>query len=137
MHENPRESKARPGTRAPHVWLERAAEKISTLDLFGRNFVLLAGLQGIAWCEGAQEVARTVKVPLDIWRIGSGGLRDPESVFPKAYGLQPDGAVLVRPDGFDVWRAGASDQASPEIIRGVLDSVLCGIESTYCATRGS
>jgi 2-polyprenyl-6-methoxyphenol hydroxylase-like FAD-dependent oxidoreductase len=137
VHENPRESKARPGTRAPHVWLERGPEKISTLDLFGRNFVLLAGPQGIAWCEGAQEVARTVKVPLDIWRIGSGGLRDPESVFPKAYGLQPDGAVLVRPDGFVVWRAGASDEASPEIIRSVLDSVLCGIESTNSATRGS
>lgn len=39
LHENPRESKARIGTRAPHIWLEDGR---STLDLFGRDFVLLA-----------------------------------------------------------------------------------------------
>src|SRR6185369_12030718 len=40
VHMNPRESKARPGTRAPHVVL---ANGQSTIDLFGRGYVLLAG----------------------------------------------------------------------------------------------
>ncbi len=44
MYEHPRESKGRPGSRAPHVFLERDGTRLSTLDLFGRNFVLLAGL---------------------------------------------------------------------------------------------
>ncbi len=43
----------RPGTRAPHVWLDRDGERISTLDLFGRGFVLLAGPEGGAWHERA------------------------------------------------------------------------------------
>jgi 2-polyprenyl-6-methoxyphenol hydroxylase-like FAD-dependent oxidoreductase len=40
LHENPRESKGRPGTRAPHLVLKNGT---STLDLFGRDFVLLPG----------------------------------------------------------------------------------------------
>ena len=32
-----------PGSRAPHVFLDRDGARLSTLDLFGRNFVLLAG----------------------------------------------------------------------------------------------
>src|SRR5579863_2638581 len=38
-HDNPRETKGRPGTRAPHMPLERSGRDISTLDLFGKNFV--------------------------------------------------------------------------------------------------
>ncbi len=34
---------AHPGCRAPHVWLERAGRRLSTLDLFGMGFVLLTG----------------------------------------------------------------------------------------------
>ena len=83
LHENPRESKGRPGTRAPHYWLEHNGERISTLDLFGRNFVLLTGPDG---------PART-GVDADVHRIGDSG-------FLNAYGMTPSGAVLVRPDGF-------------------------------------
>ena len=46
LHEHPRDSKGRPGARAPHVFLDRDGTRLSTLDLFGRNFVLLAGPQG-------------------------------------------------------------------------------------------
>ncbi len=37
LHEHPRESKGRPGARAPHVFLDRDGTRLSTLDLFGRN----------------------------------------------------------------------------------------------------
>jgi len=37
---------ARPGSRAPHVWLERDGERVSTIDLLGGRFVLLAGAAG-------------------------------------------------------------------------------------------
>lgn len=101
-HENPRDSKGRPGTRAPHVWLERGGQRISTLDLFGRNFVLLAGPAGDAW---AQFLPAREGVPVDFHRIGANGLSDPDNLIPDAYGIGQEGAVLVRPDGFVAWRA--------------------------------
>ena len=88
-HENPRESKARPGSRAPHYWLERNGERMSTLDLFGRNFVFLTGPDNRETVPGAE-----------IHRVGANGLLDPSGHFCDAYGITPSGGVLVRPDGF-------------------------------------
>src|SRR6202012_3308708 len=45
---------ARPGCRAPHVRLSRGAEQISTIDLFGAHFTLLAGHDGDGWRQAAQ-----------------------------------------------------------------------------------
>ena len=63
-HDDPRQTFGRPGARAPHLFVERNRERISILDLFGRNFVLLAGPDGEAWCEAA----RTVSGPFDVCR---------------------------------------------------------------------
>jgi hypothetical protein len=89
LHENPRESKGRPGSRAPHYWLERDGTRISTLDLLGRDFVLLGGPQ-----------ARSDASSVEFHRIGANGLTDPEGRFCDAYGIEATGTVLVRPDGF-------------------------------------
>jgi len=78
LHENPREAKGRPGTRAPHLWL---SDGQSTLDLLGKEYVFLAGPQ---W--NGEEGFRTHRIA------------HPE--FPAAYGISPSEAVLVRPDGF-------------------------------------
>src|ERR1700761_9336080 len=48
---------ARPGCRAPHVRLSRGAEQISTIDLFGAHFTLLAGRNGDGWRQAAQAMA--------------------------------------------------------------------------------
>ena len=45
-HDDPRQTRGRPGTRAPHLWVEHDRRRMSTLDLFGRSFVLLAAPQG-------------------------------------------------------------------------------------------
>jgi 2-polyprenyl-6-methoxyphenol hydroxylase-like FAD-dependent oxidoreductase len=84
VHENPRESKGRPGTRAPHFQLDDGR---STLDLFGRSFVLLAGP---AWNASPPS------------GVEAHVIHDPG--FPEAYGITPSGSVLVRPDGFMEWR---------------------------------
>ena len=47
--ENPREPTGRPGMRAPHLTVELDGSEISTLDLFGRGFVLIAGSEGSGW----------------------------------------------------------------------------------------
>jgi 2-polyprenyl-6-methoxyphenol hydroxylase-like FAD-dependent oxidoreductase len=78
---------ARPGSRAPHVWLERDGAQISTIDLFGRGWVLLAGP---AW-------QQPVPPGVTLHRVEEGG-------FLAAYGIGAEGAVLVRPDGHVAWR---------------------------------
>ena len=125
-HDDPRLTLGRPGARAPHLFLERDGKRISTLDLFGRNFVLLAGPEGAAWCEaGRIEAARLSDVQLDVHRVGSADLADPENRFCGAYGLPPTGACLVRPDGFVGWRAKASEPDPSAILATALRTLLC------------
>jgi 2-polyprenyl-6-methoxyphenol hydroxylase-like FAD-dependent oxidoreductase len=124
-HENPRESKGRPGRRAPHFLLERNGGKISTLDLFGGNFVLLAGPEGNAWAESGRAAAKQLGIDLDVHQVGIGATSDPSGGFSSAYGMTPSGAVLVRPDGFVAWRAKDAGGASAATLLSVLSSLLC------------
>jgi len=112
-HADPRETFGLPGSRAPHLWLTRSGERVSTLDLIG-NYVLFAGADGGAWTQAAAAVARRLGgVPLDAYCVGK-DLGDAQSRFAQAYGISPKGASLVRPDGFVAWRSHgeAADPAS-------------------------
>jgi 2-polyprenyl-6-methoxyphenol hydroxylase-like FAD-dependent oxidoreductase len=124
VHEHPRESHGRPGSRAPHVWLERAGTSLSALDLFGTAFVLLAGPGGEAWSEAASRAAATLEVPLDAHVVGGDELGDPGSAFAAAYGISASGAVLVRPDGFVAWRAHDATGASEGAVQDALEALL-------------
>ena len=126
LHEHPRESKGRPGSRAPHVSLERGGTRISTLDLFGRSFVLLAGAAGgEAWRRACAAVGAGLDVALDCLLVGGEELRDPQGAFLDAYGLSGAGAVLVRPDGVVGWRSVDAAGASESAVREVLERLLC------------
>jgi hypothetical protein len=93
------ELSGRPGTRAPHLLVERNGERISTLDLFGYGFVLLAA--AAAWRRAAAATSERQAIPLACHVVGAGGdVHDPEGRWPAAYGIESSGAVLVRPDGF-------------------------------------
>jgi len=107
-----------PGSRAPHMWLDCAGTRISTLDLYERSLVLLSsGSDAGGWHTAATGVAERLSVPLDSYRIGSG----PDSELSPAsdmdwaevHGVTADGAVLVRPDGFVAWRS-EEPTADPE-----------------------
>ncbi len=115
------------GTRAPHMWLTRAGERISTLDLYERSFVLLSGA-GTPWRAAAQETARQLGVRLDAYTIGSGPDADlvPEGGAPwtEVHRLGADGAVLVRPDGFVAWRSEGAVADPAPVLREVLSTVL-------------
>jgi 2-polyprenyl-6-methoxyphenol hydroxylase-like FAD-dependent oxidoreductase len=104
-HENPRESRGRPGTRAPHYWLAREGKRLSTLDVFAGRFTLLGAAAAGEWCEAARAAASRHKIPCNVYQVGSGGVIDPDRGFEAAYGINPDGAVIIRPDGFVGWRA--------------------------------
>ena len=122
---HPRDGGGRPGTRAPHVWVQRDGRRISTLDLFGRNFVLLAGPEGAAWLATALAVADRLGVDLDAYVVGGTELADPQGRFLGAYGILPSGAVLVRPDGFVGWRAAEAADAPEQALRQALQTLLC------------
>lgn len=107
---------ATPGRRAPHVWLGRRDGRVSTLDLFGPSFTLLAGPGGSAWGKLAREYESTGQVPLGVYQVGSAGLDDAGD-FCLAYDIAQDGAVLVRPDGHVAMRSPTAPEDSQALTR--------------------
>jgi putative polyketide hydroxylase len=114
---------ARPGSRAPHVWLKRGNEQISTIDLFGPHFVLLAGAEGDAWRRAAQAIGPSWP-PLRVFTVGKDAdLGDLDGNWREAYGVDTDGAALVRPDGHVAWRSRSGASGPLEVLRTVLDGL--------------
>jgi 2-polyprenyl-6-methoxyphenol hydroxylase-like FAD-dependent oxidoreductase len=114
---------ARPGSRAPHVWLTRNDQQISTIDLFGPHFVLLAGQDADAWRRAAQAIGPSWP-PLLVFTVGKDGdLGDPDGTWHEAYGVDTDGAVLVRPDGHVAWRSRSGAPNPQQVLRATLDCV--------------
>jgi putative polyketide hydroxylase len=99
----------RPGGRAPHFWLDEAAG-LSVLDLFGRNFVLL-----VEWSDAPVGVTadrlQAEGAPIACCVLGERLTEDGLANWRRLYEVGPDGAVLVRPDGFIAWRSTAADAA--------------------------
>ncbi|HEY2590431.1 MAG TPA: FAD-dependent monooxygenase [Steroidobacteraceae bacterium] len=124
VHMNPREMRGRPGTRAPHVWMRRQADRVSTLDLPGKEFKLLAGPKAQRWCAYAEQAAERTGVELAVHRIGAGGIEDPDRAFCGAYGIEESGCVIVRPDDFVGWRARTDASASAEELGLALNRIL-------------
>jgi len=116
---------ARPGSRAPHAWLGRRGARLSTVDLFGRGFVLLAGHRGAPWCEAAQKISDASRLPLEAFVVGDGGdVSDPEANWLATYGIDDDGAVLVRPDGHVAWRSRSARTQSSTTLAAALASLV-------------
>lgn len=112
-----------PGTRAPHLWVERDGERISTLDLLGRRFVLLSGPAGEAWQSAASTVATRLGLELDLYRAGS-DFNDEQGAFCETCGISPQGALLVRPDGFVGWRASEAADRPEQVLTSVFTQLL-------------
>ena len=82
---------ARPGSRAPHAWL---ADGRSTLDLFGRGFVLLRLGDAAPDASALVGAAKSRGVPLAVVTL-------PDPTVARLYERR---LVLVRPDGHVAWR---------------------------------
>jgi 2-polyprenyl-6-methoxyphenol hydroxylase-like FAD-dependent oxidoreductase len=100
------EPSARPGCRAPHLWL---ADGRSLFDLFGQGFTLLAC--GPAETAPFEAAAHEAGMPLSVVTPGDPRLRP-------LYGAN---LALIRPDGHIGWR-GAAPPADPratlDLLRG-------------------
>jgi putative polyketide hydroxylase len=108
--------RGQPGTRAPHLPVAGDGGRRSTIDLYGRRFVLLAGADGAAWLRAADAIRERLGVPLDAYRFGL----ELEGAGADAHGISPAGALLVRPDGFVAWRCtDAAADATAELDRAL------------------
>ena len=104
--EDPRQPSGRPGSRAAHFMLDADGGRLAVHDLFNREFVLLAGCDGGAWTDAAGTLRARSELPVSQVRIAADGPdREMHAEFTRKYGVNPDGAVLVRPDGVIAWRA--------------------------------
>jgi hypothetical protein len=127
LQDDPRVLKGKPGSRAPHVALDLPhAGAASTIDLFGRGFVLLTGADGGAWAEGWRTAAHERSLPLDVHRLAA---------IQDAYDITARGAVLVRPDAVVAWRSGDDRDASPRAIARTLSSLLA-LEPSHAGAAG-
>jgi len=123
-HMNPRESRGRPGTRAPHLWLAKQGQSLSSLDLQDGHFTLLGGPTASEWCDCARNAATDLGIGLNVVRPGEAGLADPRGGLSKLHGIEADGCVLIRPDGFVGWRARNAAGASSRAIGSALSQLL-------------
>jgi putative polyketide hydroxylase len=80
--------------RIAHCWLERAGERVSTLDLIGAGLTLFTATDDSRWTARAGQSGLAARVHLEPLK--------PETAT--ALDIGPKGAVLVRPDGHEVAR---------------------------------
>lgn len=93
---------SRPGSRLPHAWLDRDGARVSSLDCVAPTGLTL-------WSQGAHDLwAKAIEgiagVPLSHVRAGQDFV-DGEGHWVAVCGLEPGGALLVRPDQHVAWRA--------------------------------
>jgi 2-polyprenyl-6-methoxyphenol hydroxylase-like FAD-dependent oxidoreductase len=122
-HEDPRTSCGRPGSRAPHLWLDDG--HTSTLDLIGSGFTLLAAENGAAWCGVIDAVKKQFpNLLLECHTMDEKRMKEPKR-FAHAYGLSDLGVALIRPDGFVAWRTASMPPDPVRVLQEVLKDVLC------------
>ncbi|PHE95159.1 FAD-binding monooxygenase [Bacillus wiedmannii] len=117
----------RPGTRAPHFWGMYEGEKVSILDLFGNNFVLLTEVENSSWAEAVFDVSSKLGINIKVYSVGlRGDFIAQENVFRELYGIENEGVVLIRPDGFIGWRSEKAVVNPDVILEEVMSNLLCG-----------
>jgi 2,4-dichlorophenol 6-monooxygenase len=116
-----------PGAHLPHVWLERDAAPVSTLDLCAYDrFTLITGVDGQGWSAAAANVSAELNVPIGAVSVGLGqNDNDVLGAWTRSREVTDRGCVLVRPDRFIAWRSpGKVTDPAPtllEVMSQILD----------------
>ena len=93
---------AHPGARLPHAWLEGGEPRRSSLDWISfDHFSLISFGAHESWTEAVERVG---KVPVRQLRVGI-DLELPDDAWQTNCGVEPTGALLIRPDQHVAWRA--------------------------------
>jgi len=107
----PDEWAGQPGTRAPHLWVARNGQRLSTLDMFGRGWVLITVDQ--RWADAAAQTA--LELGLDLTSPRFTEPVDRQAVC-SAFGIGASGASLIRPDGVVAWRSAELPENAAEAL---------------------
>lgn len=97
--EDPTTPTGRPGFRAPHIPVQHNGAQISTVDLFGNCWTLIATDE--EWTAAADHAANLFGIGLTSYRAGADITGDG---LTERYGIGDHGASLIRPDGIIAWR---------------------------------
>ncbi|MFT4562917.1 MAG: putative polyketide hydroxylase [Gammaproteobacteria bacterium] len=116
---------AAPGVRAPHVWFSLEGQAISSLDLFAQGFCVLTGKAGGRWLSAALSLAEKYNIPLTAFAVNAADspLTGPD--WLAIYGIEEDGAVLVRPDGHIGFRSESAVDDHKGTMASALAVCLC------------
>jgi 2,4-dichlorophenol 6-monooxygenase len=111
---------ARPGARLPHTWVQR---RTSILDMLAPDgMTLIAGPRGGLWAEAVSRLA-----PLAIRCLVAGrDFADPDAEWQRTCEIEPDGAVLVRPDHHVAWRAARAPRDPAMELAAAARAIRCG-----------
>lgn len=72
-----------------------------------------------------------LRPPLVVFMVGEDGdLGDPDGNWHRAYGVDTDGGVLVRPDGHVAWRSRRGASNPLEVLRTALDCLFGRMPAT-------
>lgn len=114
-----------PGSRIPHVWVERDRQSLSTLDLVGHGqFTLLTGIGGGAWRAAVTALADS-GFPIRCVSIGPDqDYDDPFGDWARISEIEDDGALLVRPDQVVAWRRRVREADCIAALRNALGQIV-------------
>ncbi len=111
------DNQAIPGCRLPHRWLTDSGRQLSTLDLAGAQWTLLAGPHGTGWLTASTDGLR-------VRQITAAMIDSDPAAFTEIAGTEPDGALLIRPDGFVAWRSRSLPTDPNDTIRSAMHTLL-------------
>ena len=103
--DNPRKyiPTARPGHRAPHIWLE---EGVSIYDKFSKNFTLIVFFKDKKETNNFVNTAKEINFPLEVLVIND----------EDAFKLYEYCFVIIRPDLMVAWRSNNMPENSLEVL---------------------
>jgi len=107
--DNPRKyiPTARPGHRAPHIWLE---EGVSIYDKFNQNFTLLVFTEDLIEAKKLISKAKSISLPIHLLQIND---KDVLNLYVNKY-------VIIRPDLMVAWRSDYIPDNSIDILNTII-----------------
>jgi 2,4-dichlorophenol 6-monooxygenase len=111
-----------PGAKLPHAWLVGPhGRRVSTLDLVGGGrWTVLTGLTGTPWRDAAAKAGAELGLDLRTVRIGDPGVRDAYGDWSRLSGIDEDGCLLIRPDGYVAYRHPTqSPTPAPDLLKAL------------------
>ncbi|HEY0807604.1 MAG TPA: FAD-dependent oxidoreductase [Pseudonocardiaceae bacterium] len=114
LAEDPTKPSGRPGFRAPHANITVNGAELSTRDLFGNCWVLIAADD--EWQAAAEHAANVFGVGLTTYRV--------DGATTQTYGIGDAGASLIRPDGVVAWRTAVAGTEPTRALVGALGRLL-------------